>query len=175
MRKRNVRKELEQYPFYMYTNGALVRTVKPGRWDKSYQLHHFITTQWEQENPEKFVSVVHLQKLVLLPTQMHIDLHARVKNFKEKYGLDIQDVLFDWKHYKESEDIMISAKTAREKSDSNHIKMRIAAVEKLIKNAMEKGKYEIFVMGEFESEVLDELEKSGFEYEKQVNGWKIRW
>ena len=83
--------------------------------------------------------------------------------------------LTQWRFSKESEDIMITAKSAREKADSNHIKLRIAAVEKAIKNAMEKGKYEIFVMGEFESEVKDELKKAGFEYEKQVNGWKIRW
>lgn len=92
---------------------------------------------------------------------MHDDAHARISNFKEKYGIELDEVLFNWKNFIEREVSMISAQNARNKSDSNHIKLRIAAVEKAIKNAIEKGKYEIFLLGELEDEVIDELKKPG--------------
>lgn len=175
MRKRDIKYELSTYPCFIHKKGQLIQIQKPDRWDYPNQLHHFIPTQWEQNNPEKYIMVAHLQKLIIMHKNMHDDAHARISNFKEKYGIELDEVLFNWKNFIEREVSMISAQNARNKSDSNHIKLRIAAVEKAIKNAIEKGKYEIYLLGELEDEVIDELKKAGFTYEQQVNGWKVRW
>lgn len=168
MRKRNVKKELLIYPMFMYENGRLKRIETPTKWD-GYVLHHYITTQWEQEHPKLYPLVKHLQKLILLPAQMHIELHGRHSKFKEKYGIEIDELLFDWRKD------MISAKTARAKSEQNGIKLKLEYVEKQIKKAVDNGRNEIFVMGELHKDVTDELDKAGYTYDKQVNGYKIWW
>ena len=64
---------------------------------------------------------------------MHRELHARHSRFKEKYGIEIDKLLFDWRKY------MISADKAREKSAVNSIKLKIEHIEKLINREVGKG------------------------------------
>lgn len=169
MRKRNVKEELEKYPCYLYENGRLKRIASPTQWTGMH-LHHYIRTQWQQNNPEKFALVEHLQKLIFLPPQMHMELHARHSKFKEKYGIEIDELLFNWKGYD-----MISAAKAREKSDANSIVRKREDIEKLINKAIEKGNHAAFVSGQVPEVLVEEIKNAGFSVEIDPTGMRITW
>lgn len=109
MRKSTTREDLKKYPVFFYnwqtknlfeiTNPERVYTVPFG-----YTPHHFIRQQWRDNNPEKYEEVEHLQKLILLPSfiydgenqvNCHGELHARHSKFKEKYGYEIDELLWN--------------------------------------------------------------------------------
>lgn len=165
---RNIKRDLEQFPCYEVRNGRLVRIPTPPQW-KWVHLHHFIRTGWIKRNPDKWEQVKHLQKLIYMDPVMHIELHNKHSKFKEKYGIEIKELLFDWREY------MLDAKTARAKSHTNDVKNRQEHVEKLISKAIDKGDTETFVLGELDKAILEELDKHGYTYDKQANGYKIFW
>ena len=169
MRKRNVKAELKEYPCYEFRSGRLERIPPPLSWN-GLHLHHYITTQWQQNNPEKFEEVRNLQKLIFLPPQMHMELHAKYSKFKEKYGIEIKELLFEWGEY-----MKISAAKAREKSSICSIKLQIEHIEKLINKESEKGRNHTFVSGQFPQEVIDEVKEGGFDVEIQPTGMRIMW
>lgn len=165
---RNIKRDLELYPCYKLVNGQLVRIPTPPQWQWVH-LHHFIRTKWIEKNPDKWEKVKHLQKLIYLEPVIHMELHNKHSKFKEKYGIEIKELLFDWREY------MLDAKTARAKSHINDVKNRLEYVEKLIKKAIDKGDTETFILGELDKSILDELDQHGYSYDKQVNGYKIMW
>lgn len=187
MRKRDVKQELQIYPCYEFRNGRLIRIPPPKSW-YGVELHHYITTQWQQNNPEKFKEVEHLQKLIFLPPVMHRELHAKHSKFKEKYGIEIKELLystsqsvvtptglevnckkFDWREY------MISADKARAKSDANSINLLRADIEKLINKAIEKGLHAAFKSGQIPQVLQDEVIAAGYDIEVNPTGMKIMW
>ena len=168
MRKRDVKTELIKYPCYEFKNGVLIRIPPPNCWFR-VELHHYITTQWEQEHPEQFIEVEHLQKLIFLPVQMHRELHAKHSRFKEKYGIEIKELLFDWRDY------MISADKARAKSDANSINILRSDIEKLINRAMDKGLYMAFKQGQIPKVLQDEIVAAGYDIEVGPTGMKVMW
>lgn len=169
MRKRNIKEELEKYPCYLYEEGKLKRISPPSQWT-GLHLHHYIRTQWQQNNPDKFALVEHLQKLIFLPPQMHMELHARHSKFKEKYGLEIDELLFNWKGFD-----MISAKEAREQSDINRIEKIEKDIEKLIKRAIGKGTKAAFYAGQVPEELEKKMIEKKFVIEKCPTGMRITW
>lgn len=168
MRKRNINAELNEFPCFEVVNGRLVRIPPPKNW-YGLHLHHYITTQWQQNNPEKFEQVRHLQKLIFMPPQMHMELHAKHSKFKEKYGIEIKELLFDWREY------MISAKQAREKSDANSIKLLREEIEKLINKAIDKGLCAVFKSGQIPDSIKEELQCAGYDLEECPTGLKVMW
>ena len=62
-----------------------------------YQLHHFIKKQSYERNKKWYKEKGIEQKLILLPTQCHIDLHNCISNFKEKWGIPRKELLYDAK------------------------------------------------------------------------------
>lgn len=168
MRKRNVKEELLKYPCYIYENGRLRRIETPRNWH-GYHLHHYITTQWQQNNPEKFKEVDHLQKLIFLPPQMHMELHAKHSKFKEKYGLEISELLFNGRAE------MISAKEARAKSEANNIKVIRQEIDKLIMKAIEKGDTTAFKTGQIPEVVQEEYKENGYTVEIGPTGMRLTW
>ena len=84
--------DIAKYPLYLYLDGDLIKISRPptGILDP----HHFIRTQWIRNNPEKFKEIEHLQKIIFLPRQCHAELHAKHSKFKERWGLDIQELLY---------------------------------------------------------------------------------
>lgn len=165
---RNIERDLREFPCYKVSNGKLVRIPTPPYW-KWVHLHHYIRTTWIKWNPEKWVQVKHLQKLIYLEPIMHIELHNKHSRFKEKYGIEIKELLFDWREH------MLDAKTARTKSKTNGVKLRQEHIEKLIEKAVNKGDTSTFVLGEVDDSILQKLEEHHYEYEKQANGLKIMW
>ena len=165
---RNIKRDLELYPCYKLVNGQLVRIPTPPQWQWVH-LHHFIRTKWIEKNPDKWEQVKHLQKLIYLEPVIHMELHNKHSKFKEKYGIEIKELLFDWREY------MLDAKIARKQSNENDIKNRQEHIEKLISKAIKEGKTYAFVTGEVADRILDELEKHGYSYDKQPTGYKIMW
>ena len=165
---RNVKRDLSEFPCYRVEKGQLVRIPTPPMW-MWVHLHHYIRTGWIKRNPEKWEQVKHLQKLIYLEPVMHMELHSRHSKFYEKYGIEIKELLFDWREY------MLDAKIARKQADENDIKNRQEHVEKLISKAVKDGKTYCFVTGEVADKILEELDKHGYSYDKQPTGYKIMW
>lgn len=70
---------------------------------------------------------------------------------------------------------MISAKSAREQTDGNQIKIGLANIEKKIKKAVADGKNECFCVGSMAQIMVDALQEADYTVEKQANGTKISW
>lgn len=168
MKTRDIAYDLSHYPCYEVKDGKLIRIPTPTSWH-GVVLHHYIRTGWIDDNPEKFEQVRHLQKLIFMPRNMHNELHAKHSRFKEKYGIEIKELLFDWREY------MISAKKAREKSDVNSINILRADIEKLINKAVEKGLHAVFKTGQVPQILIDEIMAAGFDIEFCPTGIKIMW
>ena len=59
------------------------------------QYHHYIRQQWIRNHKEEFKKVEHLQKLFLIPTEMHNDIHSRHSKFFQKWGYDLKEFIYD--------------------------------------------------------------------------------
>lgn len=70
---------------------------------------------------------------------------------------------------------MISAKQAREKTESNRLTLTRASVEKSIKKAIENGRDEIRISGAISAEIITELKENGYTVEELNGLTKIRW
>lgn len=88
--------DLFKYPVYQYIDGYLLRIYPDGVEHNLFhwQVHHYIEQAWIKRNKLKFKQIEHLQKLFVLPTQMHLDLHAKHSKFKQKWGYDISELLY---------------------------------------------------------------------------------
>ena len=88
--------EFKKYPVYQYIGGKIIKLkVFPEYWNIwEWQLHHYVKQQQVRRNPE----LEKIQKLFFLPTQMHIDLHNCISNFKEKYGVSRRDLMYGAKY-----------------------------------------------------------------------------
>lgn len=183
MRQRNIKAELMKYPCYIYENGRLRRINAPINWH-GYHLHHFITTQWQQNNPDKFKEVEHLQKLIFLPPQMHMELHAKHSKFKEKYGMETSELLYADRVKQRSSctvrtangrEEMISAKAARAKSEASNVRNIREEVEKLIMKAINKGDTSAFKSGDMPEVIQEELKAAGYIVDIQPTGTRVLW
>lgn len=70
---------------------------------------------------------------------------------------------------------MISAKQAREKTESNRLTLMRADIEKSIKRAIESGRDEIRVSWTVPAEIFTELNENGYTVEELNGLTKIRW
>ena len=92
------REDVLKYPIYLYRDGGrLVRISEPiTSWNTLYvHCHHYIEQRWIKTHPKEFKEIEHLQKLFILPADMHAELHAGTRRFKEKWGIDRKELL--WK------------------------------------------------------------------------------
>lgn len=70
---------------------------------------------------------------------------------------------------------MISAKQAREKTESSRLSLTRASVEKAIKKAIENGRDYIRLTTSINKELEAELAENGFKIEKMNGLTKISW
>ena len=70
---------------------------------------------------------------------------------------------------------MISAKQAQEQSESGKVKLQIDEIDKSIKNAIKKGRTEIFKMSQIGKEIEEQLTELGYSLEVKPSGTKISW
>lgn len=72
----------------------------------THHLHHFIKQQDYKQNREWFEQRGIKQKLILLPIQLHENVHYRAiknlsnKEFKEKYKISRHDLVFNRRYSK---------------------------------------------------------------------------
>ena len=102
--------DIAKYGVYGLTHrGELVRVPIYSTDDYnhySHQLHHFIKQQDYKRNREWFDERGIKQKLILLPVQMHEEVHYQgIKNptnkeFKEKYKISRYDLVFNRRYSK---------------------------------------------------------------------------
>ena len=87
--------DIKEFPVYMLYNG----NIYTADWVMNtesynhhiYQLHHYIKQQTYKRNKEKLKGQ---QKLFLLPIQCHLDLHSCISDFKEKWGVGRDTLLY---------------------------------------------------------------------------------
>lgn len=91
--------DIAKYPCYLVYNGVIQKV----NWITStecynhccYQLHHFIRKAIRKNSPEFYKKVEHLQKLILMPSQMNYDLETMgEERFFEKYKIDKNNLVF---------------------------------------------------------------------------------
>lgn len=98
--------DIAQYPCYLFYN----KTMQQVDWIKStesynhfvYDLHHFVRKSIRKNSPEFYKQVEHLQKLILMPKQMNLDLETMgEEGFYKKYGMDKNNLVFNRKKWRE--------------------------------------------------------------------------
>lgn len=91
----SIKDDLAEYPVYVFRHKKLIHIKSPDTWSSMLQMHHFIKQNVKKTNKEFFERVKHLQKLILMPRNMHYDLHAMGEvKFFEKYGVDKNLLVF---------------------------------------------------------------------------------
>lgn len=94
--------DIKKFPVYGLSSQGLV-PIKIYSTDDynhyTHHLHHYIKQQEWERNQKWFEERGIEQKLILLPVQCHIDLHNCISNFKEKYNIDRENLLFNRRDY----------------------------------------------------------------------------
>ena len=91
------KEDVLKYPCYSWVRKGLIIMLKepPTEWQPLFtQCHHYIEQRWIKTHPEEFKKIEHLQKLFFLPAEMHADLHAGCRRFKEKWGVEREELLY---------------------------------------------------------------------------------
>ena len=88
--------DLFKYPVYKYVNGALCQVYVSSANHNIFevQVHHYIEQGWIKLNKLKFKEIEHLQKLFIIPTEMHMDIHNRHSKFLQKWGIPIEEFIY---------------------------------------------------------------------------------
>lgn len=62
----------------------------------SYQAHHFIEKQIRKHNPFFYARIEHLQKMIILPSQMNYDASSSMNdvNFLKNWGIEKYKIIF---------------------------------------------------------------------------------
>lgn len=94
----SMNEDIKKYPVYMLYKGKL----HPAHWVTDtesynhylYQLHHYIKQQSYKRKENWFKERGIEQKLILMPVQCHLDLHACTSDFKEKWEIEREQLLY---------------------------------------------------------------------------------
>ncbi|MBS4760981.1 MAG: hypothetical protein KHX03_09820 [Clostridium sp.] len=95
--------DIAKYPVFMVNkNGALKRidlksTDDYNHWE--FELHHFIPKSLRKTDLKRYDELEHLQKLILLPKNIHHTLHMCSENFNYN-GLKWWQLLFSRKQWR---------------------------------------------------------------------------
>lgn len=92
----STKEDLKKYPVYIYLDGNLIKLPKQEEYTKpfNYSVHHFVRTQYLRNHKDKETELLKIQKLFLLPNNMHADLHACSRSFEGKYGYKRSELLY---------------------------------------------------------------------------------
>lgn len=80
----SIKEDFKKYPCYLFRNKKLIRLKSPPKSWFGYQVHHFVRQSIRKNSLDFYKRVEHLQKLILVPTQMNYDLEnmGEVKFFE---------------------------------------------------------------------------------------------
>lgn len=94
--------DIKQYPVFVWEQRKLKKIPNLTTWNSNFQLHHFIKQNVRKCDNEFYKRIEHLQKLILMPSNMHYDLHAMGEvTFFKRYGVNKNDFLFNRKKWRE--------------------------------------------------------------------------
>lgn len=98
----SIKEDLKLYPVYIFRNKKLTRIENPTGWSPLYQMHHFVRKSIRKTNLQFYKRIEHLQKLILMPSQMNYDLEIMGEvRFFAKYGVNKNDLVFNRKKWRE--------------------------------------------------------------------------
>lgn len=89
------REELEKFSesIYLYENRRLKKidllTLSGHTFSEIHDVHHYVRQQEYNRNPDKYE-----QKLIIMPRNMHADAHSYNRNFKNKWGIELDEVIW---------------------------------------------------------------------------------
>ena len=94
--------DIKEFPVYMLYDGEIHNadwvTSTESYNHYTYQLHHYIKQQSWKRNQKEFETKGIKQKLFLLPLQCHLDLHACLTGFEDKWGISRDKLLYGAKN-----------------------------------------------------------------------------
>lgn len=104
-RKRTVREDCKIYPTFIFEDYE----IKPINLEHQivpygYTGHHFIRTQFLDNHLDIAEQLLKYQKIIFVPTfghDMHSEIHSRHSKFKENWGVELSEVIFDEDNYKD--------------------------------------------------------------------------
>lgn len=90
--KEDLNTQISKFPVFIYTNKKIIPCDKIKTKDDynhyTHHLHHFVKEQQYYRNPEKYE-----QKLILVPKEMHSDIHSYHSKFFDKWGVQLDEVI----------------------------------------------------------------------------------
>lgn len=89
--------DIKKFPVYGLSTQGLVPIEIHSTEDYNHythHLHHYIKQQDWKRNQKWFEERRIEQKLILLPVQCHLDLHACLSNFEDKWGISRDKLLY---------------------------------------------------------------------------------
>ena len=101
------KQDVLKYPCFLVIPPRIIPLKQPPTtWNIfKVQCHHYIEQNWVKNHPKEFKEIEHLQKLFFLPVRfidkegrehnMHGEVHSGCRSFKERYGIDREELL--WK------------------------------------------------------------------------------
>lgn len=100
----SMNEDIAKHPIFMVnTNGVLKQIYSIKSTDDYnhyvFDLHHFVPQTIRKNNIELYEKIVHLQKLILLPKNVHMTLHNCSDSFNY-YGLKWWQLLFSRKKWR---------------------------------------------------------------------------
>lgn len=96
----SMNEDIAKYPVFMVNSKGGLKQIDIKSTDDynhfEFELHHFIPKSMRKNNLELYERIVHLQKLILLPRDIHHSIHAG-KGYR---GLENWELLFNRKKWR---------------------------------------------------------------------------
>jgi len=91
--------DTDKFPLFFYNPES--KKIDPIKKDTilnfpgtQWQFHHFIEKKYLKKHPEKREGLIKLQKLILMPADMNYDINSRTLNFKKRWGIALEEVVY---------------------------------------------------------------------------------
>ena len=76
----SMNEDIAKYPVFMVNPNGKLKQIRIESTDDynhyEFELHHFVPQSIRKTQPELYERIVHLQKLILLPKDVHHSIHA---------------------------------------------------------------------------------------------------
>lgn len=98
----SMKDDIKLYPIYIFKNTQLKRVFEISDTSNynhyTHELHHFVPKSIRKINKERYTRLEHLQKLILVSKQEHLDIHNMSDDrFYKKYGIERKELLYSRK------------------------------------------------------------------------------
>lgn len=90
--------DIKEFPVFLLYAGTLQKAdwiTNTESYDHyNWQLHHFVKQQEWKRNGDRLKTKGIEQKLILMPIQCHLDLHACLSSFEDKWRISRDKLLY---------------------------------------------------------------------------------